>query len=184
MKPVFGLLPLLGVRAATCLLLTVTPPLLAGTFTNPLNSGPDPYMTCVEGNYYLTTTQGNCIRMWKAPSLAELKTAPGVTVWRDQDPSRSQGIWAPEFHFISNRWYLYYTAMAATGDDTTHRMHALESEGTDPLGPYHYKGRLFDPANDLYAIDGSVFQSPGDHHWYFLWAAHPGHRIRIARLAN
>lgn len=154
------------------------------TFTNPLNPGPDPWMRYHEGNYYLTTTQGNCLRMWKAPTLAGLKTAGGVEVWRDDNPTRSHGIWAPEFHFITNRWYLYYTAMAASRVDTTHRMHVLESEGTDPLGPYHYKGRLFDPANDFYAIDGSVFQHPGDGRWYFLWAAHPGHRIRIARMSN
>lgn len=156
----------------------------AGTFTNPINSGPDPWMRYHRGNYYLTTTQGDCIRMWKAPTLAGLKTARGVVLWRGDDPSRSQGIWAPEFHFIDGRWYLYYTAMAATKVDTTHRMHVLESEGDDPLGPYHYKGRLFDSANDFYAIDGSVFQHPGDGAWYFLWAAHPGHRIRIAKMAN
>lgn len=155
-----------------------------GTFTNPFNRGPDPWMTCHEGDYYLTTTQGDCIRMWKAPTLAQLKTAPGVVVWRDEDPSRSHGIWAPEFHFITNRWYLYYTAMAANKEDSTHRMHVLESAGVDPLGPYHYQGRLYDPANDFYAIDGSVFQHPGDGAWYFVWAAHPRHRLRIARMAN
>jgi len=156
----------------------------AGTFTNPLNAGPDPWMTYFDGNYYLATTQSDSIRIWKAPTLAALKTARGVTVWRDENPARSHGIWAPEFHFISNRWYLYYTAMAATRVDGTHRLHVLESEGTNPLGPYHYKARLFDPANDFYAIDGSVFQHPGDGAWYLLWAAQPRHRIRIARLAN
>jgi GH43 family beta-xylosidase len=156
----------------------------ASTFTNPINPGPDPWMLYYEGNYYLTTTQGNCLRMWKAPTLAAIKTAPSVTVWTDDDPMRSHGIWAPEFHFIDGHWYLYYTAMAATRVDTTHRMHVLESEGSDPLGPYRYKGRLFDPDNDFYAIDGSVFQHPSDDRWYFLWAAHPGHRIRIARMKN
>ncbi len=154
------------------------------TFTNPLNPGPDPWMLYYNGNYYLTTSQGNCIRMWKAPTLSALKTTPAITVWKDDNPARSHGIWAPEFHFINNRWYLYYTAMAATKVDTTHRMHVLESAGKDPLGPYQYKGRLFDPANDQYAIDGSVFQHPGDGQWYFLWAAHPGHVIHIARMAN
>jgi GH43 family beta-xylosidase len=155
-----------------------------GTFTNPINPGPDPWMQFYEGHYYLTTTQGNCIRMWKASTLAELKTVEPVTVWTDDDPTRSHGIWAPEFHLIEGHWYLYYTAMAATRVDTTHRMHVLESEGTDPLGPYLYKGRLFDPGNDFYAIDGSVFQHPGDGRWYFLWAAHPGHRIRISFMKN
>ncbi len=156
----------------------------AGAFTNPLNDGADPWMVYHEGNYYLTTTQRNCIRMWKAPTLEGLKTAKGVTVWKDDDPSRSDGVWAPEIHFIDGKWYLYYTAMAATKVDTTHRMHVLESAGTDPLGPYTYKGRIFDKTNDQYAIDGSVFQNPGDGKWYFLWAAHPGHLINIARMEN
>lgn len=85
---------------------------------------------------------------------------------------------------MSNRWYLYYTAMAATRVDKTHRPHVLESENTDPLGAYHYKARLFDPANDYYAIDATTFQDPVDQRWYLVWAAHPGHRLRIARLAN
>ncbi len=154
------------------------------TFTNPINPGPDPWMQFYKGNYYLTTTQGDRIRMWKGSTVAGLKTAEPVTVWKPDDPSRSAGIWAPEFHLIGGRWYLYFTAMASNRVDTTHRMHVLESDGDDPLGPYHYKGRLFDPENDLYAIDGSVFQHPGDRRWYFLWAAHPGHRIRIARMEN
>ncbi len=156
----------------------------SATFTNPLNEGPDPFLTYHRGNYYLATTQGDCIRIWRAPTLHQLKTALAVTAWRDDDPGRSRGVWAPEFHRIDGRWYLYYTAMAADGDDSTHRMHVLESAGDDPLGPYHYKARLFDPANDFYAIDGSVFQHPGDRSWYFVWAAQPGHRLRISRMAN
>jgi GH43 family beta-xylosidase len=174
-----------GVALIT-LLLTASPRGAAAdnAFTNPLNPGPDPWLLFHNGSYYLTTTQSDSIRMWKAPSLAGLKSAQPVTLWRDKDPARSHGIWAPEFHFISNRWYLYYTAMAATKVDSTHRMHVLESDGVDPLGPYRYKARLFDSANDFYAIDGTVFQQPGNGRWYFLWAAQPGHRIRIARMAT
>lgn len=151
---------------------------------NPINRGPDPFLQYYSGNYYLTTSQGDCIRIWKAGTLADLKTAVPVVVWRDADPTRSRGIWAPEFHFITNHWYLYYTAMAADNNDESHRMHVLESTGTDPLGPYAYKGRLVNPANDHYAIDGSVFQNPGTGRWYFLWASHPGHVLTIAELAN
>jgi GH43 family beta-xylosidase len=155
-----------------------------GKFQNPLNPGPDPYMDFYDGNYYLTTTQGDAIRMWKAPTLAELKAASPVTVWKDKNPARNHGIWAPEFHFITNHWYLYYTAMAADNNDESHRMYVLESAGKDPLGPYTYKGRLFNPANDHYAIDGTVFKNPGDGLWYFIWCAHPGHVLTIAELAN
>ena len=168
----------------TCLVPALAPAeLLPGKFQNPINPGADPWMEFFDGNYYLTTTQGDRIRMWKAPTIAALKTASPVTVWQDSDPTRSRGIWAPEFHFISNRWYLYYTATSSDNDDDKHRMHVLESAGTGPLGPYTYKARLADPANDRYAIDGSVFQKP-DGSWYFLWAARPGHVLTIAPMAN
>jgi len=155
----------------------------SGKFQNPINPGPDPWMDYFEGNYYLATTQGDAIRMWKSPTVAGLKSMAPVTVWKDSDPSRSRGMWAPEFHFINNRWFFYYTATSSDNKDQNHRMHVLESAGTDPLGPYAYKGRLFNPTNDGYAIDGSVFQKP-DGSWYFLWAAQPGHVLTIARMAN
>ncbi len=152
-------------------------------FQNPINPGADPWLVYFNGNYYLTTTQGDCIRMWKAPTLAALKTAKPMTIWKDSDPSRSRGIWAPEFHFISNRWYLYYTATSIDNRDDLHRMHVLESAGTDPLGPYKYKARLWNPTNDQYAIDGTVFQKSNGS-LYFLWAARPGHVLYIARMPH
>src|SRR5207244_3845739 len=118
-----------------------------GKFQNPINPRPDPWMVFHEGNYYLATTQGDAIRIWKAPTLAALKTARPIIVWQDADHTRSTGIWAPEFHYISNRWYLYYTATSSDNKDDNHRMHVLESAGSDPLGPYTYKARLFNPTN-------------------------------------
>lgn len=153
-----------------------------GKFQNPINPGPDPWLQFYEGHYYLATTQGGSIRIWKSPTLAGLKTTRPALVWQDSDPARSRGIWAPEFHFISNRWFLYYTATSSDNNDANHRLHVLESDGTDPLGPYHYKARLVNPTNDQYAIDATVFENQGS--WYVLWAARPGHVLFIARLAN
>jgi GH43 family beta-xylosidase len=141
-------------------------------------------MVYFEGNYYLSTTQGDAMRIWKAPTLAGLKTAAPKTVWRDSNPSRSSGIWAPEFHFLQNHWFLYYTATSRDNNDDNHRMYVLESDGTDPLGPYTFKGRLINPANDHYAIDGTVFENQPDGQIYFIWAARPGHVLYIARMAN
>ena len=46
------------------------------TFTNPLlPSGPDPYSFYKDGYYYYTHTLGNRIGLWKAKSLADLKTS-------------------------------------------------------------------------------------------------------------
>lgn len=155
----------------------------AATFKNPINPGPDPWMEFYKGNYYLTTSQNDAIRMWKSPTVAGLKTARPVTIWTDSDASRSRAIWAPEFHFISNRWYLYYTATSRDNEDENHRLHVLESAGTDPLGPYAYKARLINPTNDHYAIDASVFQQPGGS-WFCVWAARPGHVLTLARMSN
>ena len=155
----------------------------AGKFKNPINDGPDPWIVYYKGEYYLTTTQAVAIRMWKAPTLAGLKKASPITVWTDENPSRSRDMWAPEAHFFNNRWYIYYTATSSDHNDDNHRMHVIESDSTDPLGPYHYKARLVNPANDHYAIDGTAFQN-NDGSLYFLWAARPGHVLYIARMKN
>lgn len=124
----------------------------AGTFRNPLNTGPDPFMTHWNGSYYLATTQGDSVRMWRSSSLGTLLAADPVTVWTDSDPSRNRNIWAPEFYRFGDRWYLYYTA--DDGVDDHHRLYVLESERDDPAGPYHFKAKLTPPnhAND-FAID-------------------------------
>ncbi|MFG2212622.1 glycoside hydrolase family 43 protein [Streptomyces sp. NPDC048638] len=133
----------------------------AGTFRNPLNTGPDPFVTYAKGTYHLTTTRGDSIKMWSSPSLGTLLDADPVTVWRDTDPARNQHIWAAEFHRFGDRWYMYYTA--DDGVDDHHRLYVLESDAAgDPAGPYHFKAKLTPPhhAND-FAIDPSVFQHNG-----------------------
>lgn len=134
----------------------------AGTIRNPLNpyGGPDPWLTYYEGNYYLATTTGTSdLLMRSAPTLAGLKTAIPVRIYTETDPSRCCNMWAPEFHLLDGpnglRWYFYYTA-GTTGTLDNQRIHVLESAGTDPMGPYTYKARIFDPYNDGWAIDASV----------------------------
>ena len=70
-------------------------------------------------------------------------------------------MWAPEFDLLDGpdglRWYFYYTAGTA-GTYDNQRSYVLESAGTDPMGPYTFKGQLDDPQNDVWSIDGSVMQ--------------------------
>lgn len=166
---------------------TTTP---SKTFTNPLNryEGADPWMQFYEGNYYLTVTQGDSIRMWKSSSIAGLATAPATLLWKDTEPSRCCNVWAPEFHLLDGpdgkHWYLYYTAGSAGKSDNQH-MHVLESAGSDPLGPYHYKARIFDPDTDGWAIDASVLTMP-DGQLYLLFSSWsgPNQNLYIARMSN
>ncbi|MBX3084424.1 MAG: glycoside hydrolase family 43 protein [Anaerolineae bacterium] len=155
---------------------------MANTFANPINHGPDPWMTYYAGNYYLTTSQQDCIRMWNAPTISGLADAPGVVVWQDDNPARNKQVWAAEFHQIGDRWYMYYTA--SDGEDNHHRLFVLESAGSDPLGPYHFKAQM----TDFWAIDPGLLILPnGD--LYFLWTGHQGNGsvgnvLFIARMSN
>ena len=147
-----------------------------GTFRNPLNSsGPDPWLTWYDGNYYLaTTTWGGPsvgLTMRKAPTIAGLKTAASTRIWQDGDPARCCNYWAPEFFLLDGpngrRWYGYFTGGAA-GDQyaSTQFLHVIESAGTDPMGPYTYKGTLV----ERNALDGTVLQLNGRRYAvYSVW---------------
>jgi GH43 family beta-xylosidase len=84
-------------------------------------------------------------------------------------------MWAPEFYLLDGpnglRWYFYYSA-GTSGTLDNQRSYVLESEGTDPMGPYHYKARIFDPMNDVWSIDGSILQL--DDELYFLFSSWVG----------
>ncbi|GAA4983627.1 GH43 family beta-xylosidase [Nonomuraea thailandensis] len=183
--------------AALCLLLSfvsVTPAAAAErpdlrsasaaqSFRNPLNPGPDPSLLYHESSYYLATTGGDRISIWKSPSLATLLAAPENVVWQDSDPSRNTQMWAPAFRQVGSRWYLYYTA--SDGVDANHRMYVLESAGNDPMGPYSFKAKIADFGE--YAIDGEPITHNGQQ--YFVWAG-PGRgmggpaQLYIARMSN
>ena len=160
-----------------------------GTFTNPLvttQDSADPWMVYYDGYYYFTATldPNGGIWIWKSRTLRGLDSGSKVKVHTPNSKMRSRQIWAPELHLFNNRWYIYYTA--SDGVDENHRLYLLESRGRDPLGPYAFKARVFDPLHDGWAIDPTVFQAPGGK-LYLLWVAHVpgnGNGIRIAPLSN
>ncbi len=149
------------------------------TFRNPLNfSGPDPWMTYYQGNYYLaaTTWGGSSVglTMRSAATIAGLKSAPAVQVYRDSSTEHCCNYWAPEFFLLDGpngpRWYGYFSGGPAKCCDGQ-RMHVIESASTDPLGPYTYKAQLKDSI-DGWAIDTSVLQLDG--RLYLLFSAFDG----------
>jgi GH43 family beta-xylosidase len=134
-------------------------------YTNPLKSfkGADPWLQYHDGNYYLiTTTFTGILGIRKSPTLAGLATAPNVQVWSDTTSTRNTNIWAPEMHLFNGHWYVYYSAgQSGAACCDSQRTHVLESAGTDPMGPYTYKGSLtgsnLTPGGWL--IDASVLQA-------------------------
>lgn len=129
------------------------------TYTNPIRSqeGADPWIQYHEGNYYLiATTWSSELTMRVSPTLDGLDDAPDIQIYEEHEPSRCCNMWAPELHLMDGpdgeRWYIYYTA--GTDDPEFHgqRVQVLESEGTDPLGPYEHAATLTD-AEDTWHID-------------------------------
>jgi GH43 family beta-xylosidase len=182
---------LLSAAFVVCVLITA--PVYAAqteTFRNPLNAlgGADPWLVYHEGYYYLaTTTWTHELTLRKSPTLAGLKTATPERIYYETDATRCCNMWAPEFHLLDGadgpRWYFYYTAGTTRSYDNQH-MHVLESAGTDPMGPYTYKARLYDPEHDAWAIDGSILQLNDS--LYFLFSAWEGRdqSIFIAPMSN
>jgi GH43 family beta-xylosidase len=153
---------LLTLLAALLLALSIgQPSASAASFTNPVKSvkGADPWISYHDGNYYLVTTSWtDVITIRKSTTLAGLATAPSVQVWKGDAASRCCNIWAPELHFLNGRWYLYYVAGQNIADyNATQRSHVLESAGSDPMGPYTYKGQL----NSAWMLDPSVLNVNG-----------------------
>lgn len=172
--------------AAACNFALAQPP---ATFTNPIhNSGPDPWIEYRGGDYYLMTTTGDNLTIWKASTLAALKAAQPNVVWKP--PSKTApyatDIWAPELHFMDGKWYIYFAGDADRHNDT-HRIWVLENASRDPTtGNWTMKGELADPS-DKWAIDPTVFEN--HHRWYLLWSGWPGdedgvQNIYIAALEN
>ncbi|MFJ8712291.1 family 43 glycosylhydrolase [Streptomyces violaceus] len=156
----------------------------AASFTNPVKSvkGADPWISYHDGNYYLVTTSWtDVITIRKSATLAGLSTAPSVQVWKGDAASRCCNIWAPELHFLNGRWYLYYVAGQNVSDyNPTQRSHVLESAGSDPMGPYTYKGQL----NSAWMLDPSVLNVGG--RLYMLGSAITGgtQNLVIAPMSN
>jgi GH43 family beta-xylosidase len=161
----------------------------AATFRNPLNnSGPDPWMTYYDGNYYLAATtwggDSTGLTMRKASTIADLKTATPVRIWQDSTASRCCNYWAPEFFLLNGpngtHWYGYFTGGASGNNFTANQhIHVIESTGTDLMGSYTYKGQLVSRV----ALDGSILQLNGSlYAIYGVWDS--AQNIYIQAMSN
>jgi GH43 family beta-xylosidase len=157
------------------------------TFTNPLlPSGADPWCIYKDGYYYYTHTTGRNITIWKTRSIAQLNTAEKKVVFTPPPSGPySKEVWAPEIHFLQNKWYIYFAA--DSGNNNGHRLWVLENDASDPLnGEWIMKGKLVTP-DDKWSIDGSVFEYQGK--GYLVWSGWEGDEngqqdIYIAAMSN
>ncbi|ANH80733.1 glycosyl hydrolase family 43 [Niabella ginsenosidivorans] len=157
-------------------------------FTNPiLSSGPDPWVTRKGDYYYYTQTTGNGIKLWKTQYVDDLRNAVAATVWTPAaGTAYAADVWAPELHYLDNKWYLYVTA-ATAGNNASHRIYVLENSSADPLNTgWVFKGKVADPS-DKFAIDATVFTYKNNN--YMVWSGWQGdvdgeQDLFIAKLSN
>ncbi len=148
--------------------------LAADQFVNPIAEGADPwvirdphaerYLWCFsDGNRGIAvhtsdrlTSLGEKHIVWTAPA----------------EGPYSREIWAPELHFLDDRWHIYMAA--SDGRNENHLAYVLRSEGQDPLGPYQLHGPLATGEGDdgqspnLWAIDMTVLEH--NDRRYALWS--------------
>src|SRR3546814_19763088 len=75
------------------------------SFTNPLlSSGPDPWITQVDGVYYYTHTLGDRLMLWRTDNIADLAKAEKRVVWKPPAKGpNAHSIWAPELPRIDGK---------------------------------------------------------------------------------
>ncbi|AWP27289.1 alpha-N-arabinofuranosidase [Paenibacillus glucanolyticus] len=157
------------------------------TFRNPiLPNGADPWIIKhTDGYYYLTVTLGDRIALWRSHTMTGLAAANPTTIWTpEQDGPYSYHLWAPELHYIEDRWYIYYTANDGGGDDTR-RICVLELIGDDPVNDeWIFRGVI---NTEHPGLDGTVLQHEGE--LYFFYSGYGffpdyGSAIYAVRMVN
>ena len=152
---------------------TSTPAGADTSFTNPLlPSGPDPWVEEKDTMYYYMNTLGDRLGVFATNKMSALAQAKETTVWTPPGTGLySKEIWAPEIHFIQNRWFIYFAA--DDGNNLNHRIYAVECDDEDPVkGAWTFKGKIADSTSDFWAIDASVFT--WQNQLYMIWSGWPG----------
>lgn len=152
---------------------TAAPP--SSTFRNPvLRAGPDPWVLMHDGLYYQMNTTGSFLLIRRTRDMTQISRAERRVVWRPPATGPySHELWAPELHFLDNKWFIYFAA--DDGDNDTHRLWVLENDSPDPLSAnWQMKGQLTD-RSDAWAIDPTVFEDHGN--LYALWSGRKNHKL-------
>jgi GH43 family beta-xylosidase len=131
------------------------------TIVNPLLPIADPFVTRYDGRYYVTGTRtGVSVELWSASSIAALRDARPVSVWEPGFGEPSHLVWSPTLFFLPHHgamhWFLYFTA-AHEDSIGAHRIYVCESQDSDPLGPYTFRGQVAGMA-DVPVIDPSILR--------------------------
>jgi GH43 family beta-xylosidase len=144
------------------------------TFKNPIiPQRADP--SCMlhgDGFYYFTATvpEYDRIELRRAKSIDQLGAAEAKVIWRKHATgAMGSHIWAPEIHFIDEKWYIYFAAGGAEKVWDI-RIYVLENTSPNPLeGEWIERGRL-DTGWESFSLDATTFVHRDVR--YLVWAQH------------
>ena len=148
----------------------------------------DPYVLREGDRWYFTASVPgyDCIALRAADSLAGLRDAEEVVVWRAHECGvMSKHIWAPELHRVDGRWYIYFAA-GQKENKWKIRPWVLRCEGDDPLrDPWTECGMLERADGDKFSfrdfsLDMTTFLHRGQR--YCVWAEKVSFGKKISNL--
>jgi GH43 family beta-xylosidase len=123
-----------------------------------------------DGFYYFTASVPGYDRLEvrRSKTIQGLQEAEAVVAWRKHEEGpMSANIWAPEIHYIDNKWYIYYAAARADAI-FDHRMYVIENESANPLeGSWVEKGQV-KTEWESFSLDATTFVHKGQR--YYVWA--------------
>src|SRR5699024_4971120 len=116
-------------------------------YSNPLvEQRADPYIyKHTDGYYYFTGSypEYDRIVLRRSKSIEGLKDAQETVVWEKHEKGiMSEHIWAPELHYINDKWYFHFAA-GDRDDVWAIRPYVLENDSANPLeGEWVEKGQV------------------------------------------
>lgn len=128
-----------------------------------------------DGYYYFTGSVPGyqSIEVRRAKKLNDLEeSSETLLVWHAPETGlMSELIWAPEIHFINNKWYIYF---AASNDGTIrnrnnhHRMFVIENSHENPMNTdWVEKGQIVTQF-ESFSLDATTFTHNDE--LYYVWA--------------
>lgn len=150
-----------------------------GTFCNPLHKGADPWMTFIDGKYYVCFSAKGGICVGECDFMTDVAEARknGVKVWSPHGENsgawNSVSSWAPELHHIDGRWYIFYTSGRQKGGPFwEHRSGVLVSKD-GPFGPYEehddaplFTGEVRQNGSPVCFADPYIYYEDGTYYLY------------------
>ncbi len=141
-------------------------------YSNPLiEQRADPYIyKHTDGYYYFTGSYPlyDRIVLRRAKTIEELSDAEEVVIWEAHESGiMSEHIWAPELHYINNKWYIHFAA-GDKADVWAIRPYVLETDSDNPLvGNWEEKGQI-NTHFQSFSLDATTFEHKGKR--YLVWA--------------